>query len=453
MSRFLVMANDLVGERMAGPAIRAWEIARALSSLGIEVVLAAPGAELPAAPFETVAFDSRGEALRAAAERSDGLLVQGAALAQYPFLAALDKPIAVDIYDPFVLESLSARAGELPGGRWRHHQGDLALLLGQLERGDYFVCASETQRDFWLGMLTALGRVNPATYDADPELRQLVGVVPFGLPDAPPVVGGPRLKGVVPGIGPDTFVLLWGGGIWSWFDPLSLVRAVGQLADRRPNLRLLFLGAAEVPSQFRPNQDMAARARRLAQALGLLDRVVFFHPTWVPYAERAGYLLEADLGVSTHLAHVETRFAFRTRLLDCIWAGLPMVVTGGDVLADVVRAHRLGWVVPPEDAGALAAAIEAAMDEPGGRTAYAARFVGLRAGLTWSRAVAPLAAFARSPRRAPDRPAGPGSPRELPATAARQLPARAVELLRQGGPLLLLEELARYLRWRRRPRS
>jgi hypothetical protein len=34
--------------------------------------------------------------------------------------------------------------------------------------------------------------------------------------------------------------------------------------------------------------------------------------------------------VSTHYEHVETTFAFRTRILDYLWAGLPVVATGGD---------------------------------------------------------------------------------------------------------------------------
>jgi glycosyltransferase involved in cell wall biosynthesis len=453
MTRFLVIANDFIGARMAGPGIRAWEIACALHDYGVDVVLAAPGKSLPAAPFTTVLFDSRGDTLRAAAERVDGLLVQGATLTHFPFLAAMDKPIAVDIYDPFVLENLQARMHELPSGRWRQHEGDMALLLGQLERGDFFLCASENQWDFWLGMLTAVGRVNPSTYDGDPSLRQLLDVMPFGLPDQPPVATRPVLKGVVPGIGPDDYVILWGGGIWNWFDPLTLIRAVGQVAERRPHVRLFFMGTAVPPSQFKPSQAMAAQAHQLARELGLMGRVVFFNERWAPYADRANYLLEADLGASTHLPHLETRFSFRTRLLDCFWSGLPMVVTGGDVLAGLVQAHQLGRVVPPEDVAAVAAAIEAVMDAPGGRAAYAPGFAAVRATLTWPRAVAPLAAFARAPRRSPDRPAGPGAMREPTTTPLRQLPLRAVEVLRQGGPLLLLEESARYLRWLRRPRG
>ena len=60
-------------------------------------------------------------------------------------------------------------------------------------------CApAQKQRDFWLGQLAALGRVNPLTYDDDETLRSLITVVPFGIPDDPPVRTRPAIKGVRP---------------------------------------------------------------------------------------------------------------------------------------------------------------------------------------------------------------------------------------------------------------
>src|SRR5674536_385521 len=69
------------------------------------------------------------------------------------------------------------------------------------------------------GQMAALGRINPATYDEDESLESLIAVVPFGVGSTPPVHTRPAIKGVVPGIGPDDKVILWGGGIWN----LSLI--------------------------------------------------------------------------------------------------------------------------------------------------------------------------------------------------------------------------------------
>jgi hypothetical protein len=178
---------------------------------------------------------------------------------------------------------------------------------------------------------------------------------------------------------------------------------------------------------------------------------VFFNDDWIPYAERGRFLRDADIGVSCHLPHIETRYAFRTRLLDCFWAGLPMLVTEGDVLADVVRREDLGVVVPPEDVGALAQGVltlleRVATDEAG----YAARFAAVRPAMRWDVAVGPLARFLANPARAAD--AGTiADPGRGAPTPLGGLGARAIELLREGGPLLLAEEAVRYVRWLRRP--
>ncbi len=449
MTHTLIVASDVIGERMAGPGIRAWELARALHRHGLAVTLASPGRSAPEAPFATLAYGVRGDRLERAASDAEAIVVQGLVLAHYPFLAAREVPLVVDVYDPFVLENLQARAHQTASGRERHHRTDLEALCGQLVRGDFFVCAGEQQRDFWIGMLTALGRVNPENYDADAGLRRLIEVVPFGLPEGPPRADAPVLRGVVPGIGADDFVILWGGGIWNWFDPLTLIRAVGVVARARPEVRLFFMGT-RTPSPFVPEMAMASRAESLARELGLLDRVVFFNRGWVPYRSRAGYLLEADIGASCHLEHIETRFAFRTRLLDYIWAGLPMLVTEGDVLAGLVAREGLGYTVPPEDVDAVADALRALMDDQGGRARRAERFERVRSELTWSRAVEPLVRFLRRPDRAPDRPAADARAVRVTSTPAVQLPRRAMEILRDGGPLLLAEEAIRYVRWLRR---
>ena len=63
-----------------------------------------------------------------------------------------------------------------------------------------------------------------------PIVVPLLAVVPFGIQEDPPVQRRHGIRGATPGIGPDDKVILWGGGIYNWFDPLSLIRAVGILA-------------------------------------------------------------------------------------------------------------------------------------------------------------------------------------------------------------------------------
>ena len=106
-------------------------------------------------------------------------------------------------------------------------------------------------------------------------------------------------------------------------------------------MRLVFLGMRH-PNPLIPEMRMAVAARRLADELGLTGTHVIFNEEWVAYDERQNFLLDADIGVSTHLHHVETDYSFRTRILDYLWASLPIVSTTGDAHGRPDRAPRPG---------------------------------------------------------------------------------------------------------------
>lgn len=398
--RILVVTPDIFTARMAGPAIRAWQIADALAARHlVHLVSTAGRCELTSKRFDVSAPEDR--VLRSLSEDADIILFQGFAMEGRPYLGREDKIVVVDLYDPLHLEQLELfRDAPAPHRRVTLF-GATRVLNEQLVRGDYFVCASPKQRDFWLGQLAALGRLNHATYDDDNRFRRLLGVVPFGLPDDPPTVSGRSVKGVVPGIDDGDDIILWGGGIYNWFDPLTLIDAVHRLKERRPQVRLFFLGLRH-PNPDVAEMRMATEARRLAKRLRLTDRFVFFNEGWVPYDERQNYLLEADIGVSTHFHHVESEFSFRTRILDYIWANLPIVCTEGDGFAQLVAERGLGLVVPERDPAALEEALWRLLTDTALAASARSALAELRVEFAWSRVLEPITSFCDAPCRAPD---------------------------------------------------
>jgi glycosyltransferase involved in cell wall biosynthesis len=398
-SRVLIITPEAPGEMMSGTAMRAWHLAQALAAV-LPVTLAVPGRPALAHPNARIVGygRERGDQLQACAAEADVLLCSGFALHRYPFLRRLPQPIAVDLYDPFVLENLEIHADKALPEQAGLHRYNQAVLNEQLARGDFFMCASEPQRDFWLGMLLACGRVNPYTFGADRTLRGLIDVVPFGVPDEPPIRRRQVLKGVYPGIAADDKVVYWGGGLWEWFDPLTAIRAIAALAPRRPDVKLFFAGVQH-PNPEVPPVRMAQAARRLSDELGLTGQRVFFN-SWVPYAERGDYLLEADVAISLHFEHVEARFAYRTRLLDYIWAGLPMVITRGDVLGQLAEARGLARLVSPQSPLEVADSLLAWLDRSESLVKGTDVARPLAAELSWSRAVKPLLEFCSRPHRA-----------------------------------------------------
>ncbi|MHB1391458.1 MAG: glycosyltransferase [Thermoleophilia bacterium] len=358
-----IISHERVADSMSGPAIRCWEFARALSA-DADVRLFTPQAsDLAAEGFELITYDREDrEGLAGSVTDCDVLLAQGFTFNDNPALTQMGKLLIVDLYVPMTLEAM---------GQYEHlpipeqtaiQQGIIAALKHQLAIGHFFICASERQRDFWLGWLSMAGRVAPAVYQRDRTLHELIGVVPFGLSDTPPVARKKVLKGVHPAIRESDRVLLWGGGIYNWLDPFTPIRAVAELAQKRDDIKLFFMGARH-PNPNVPKMRAYDEAMALSEKLGVLDTAVFFNDKWVPYADRVDYLLESDLGANANIDHVETRFSFRTRILDCIWASLPLISTEGDSLSMLAARKELGLVVPSGDVTAYATATERLLDD------------------------------------------------------------------------------------------
>lgn len=124
------------------------------------------------------------------------------------------------------------------------------------------------------------------------------------------------------------------------------------------------------------------KTRQLAGELGVLNRHVFFNEGWVPFDERQNYLLEADVGVSAYLETAEMRLAIRTRVLDYIWAGLPMILTQGDHFADWIEREHVGLPVAPGDVAGWKQAILRLARDADFRQRCRARLANLAPGFT-----------------------------------------------------------------------
>ena len=452
MNRVLLVCNDTVGENMAGPGIRYWELARVLGR-HFAVDLAAPPhlsgeSSIPQQDFPaTVHLCANASALKTLAQASDIIITLGDNLLLYPFLAQLGKYLVVDIYDPFLLAGLARDAHAPISEQLENYERYLELIISQLRLGDFFMCAGEKQRDYWLGMLSTAGRVNPFTYQQDPALRRLIDVIPFGVPTAPPKQTRPVLKGVYKTIAQDDKVLLWGGGIWNWFDAPTLIKAMPLVQKRRSDVKLFFMGIK------RPNQghkmEAVDEAIALSKKLGLYEEAVFFND-WVPYNDRQNYLLEADIGVSLHLDHIETRFAFRTRLLDYLWTNLPTIATRGDVMGEMLANYQLAHLVEPGDADGLAQTILTLLDYPALRRDLAAQFKQAANSFGWEIVAQPLMEFCAAPYHSPDKDyLQQNQPLSRGRKPGSHWALKSWRVLREDGAFSLLQQGKAYLRWRK----
>ncbi|MET0619802.1 MAG: hypothetical protein ABW056_05960 [Thermoanaerobaculia bacterium] len=387
-----VLAPEPIRPRMAGMGIRALELARVLAR-EFETRLLVPNspreAQEAAGDLEVAAAQPGG--LARAAQGANAALVSGHAANAW-FHEVPEIPVAVDLYDPFPIENLHY-ARTLGAGTARHDRATLELALG---RGDFFLCASSEQRLFYAGALFTRGRIGPSNFPDDPALRGLLATVPFGVPESP--ASGVRAEGRGAAGVPEAGPLVLFGGIYDWYDPGLLLSAWPEVRKRVPDARLLFF---ENPNPDTTPQGVFEAARAAAKAIDPEGRSIVFSP-WLPYASRGNLYAASDLAVSIATEGLETELAYRTRLLDAAWGGVPSVAVAGGALARELAAAGAA-IECDRDARALAASVSGLLLDAPRRKSMGEAARTFAAARTWGSVAAPLRAWARNARVDPAR--------------------------------------------------
>lgn len=363
----LFLAPEPLGATETGPARRTVKLAEAVAE-HCSVTLAAPGpSRFPEGPFrvlETGPPDDGG--LGAALAGHDVAVVQTLPSPRQLLTVRRNvRHLVVDLLAPLALEAAEiGPAGPARGAlaRWRVRE-----LLAHLALADLVLCTNERQCDLAIGAALASGQLGGD--GARPSLADRIAVVPHGIDAAPPLRTRAPLRGAGL-VGDGDRLAIWAGGMWSWLDPLTAIRAVERLRPRRPDLKLALVGFEHPDlADRRAHGPVAEEAARYVRERELGETVVF-RPRWLEREDYFDHLREADVAVSLHRPTLEGRFATRTRVLDYLAAGLPVVCTGGDTMADLVASHGLGQVVDPLDADGCAAALDHLTNGSGGEQAW-----------------------------------------------------------------------------------
>jgi glycosyltransferase involved in cell wall biosynthesis len=268
--------------------------------------------------------------------------------------------------------------------------------------------------------------VNPLSLEEDPRLERLIVELPFGTPDETPPPR-PLRSDLLEGVS-ESDPLLYFGGIYDWYDPELVVGALGELMKDRPGTTVIFV---DHPHPELTPLSAATRLRQLAEERGWLGSRLRFEE-WRPYDRRFDLAVVSDLAVVCHRPGLETDLSLRTRLVDMLWLGLPLVVTEGGTMARVVRDTGAGIVVQSGDVNAVASAVRALLDDPGRRRAASEAGRRWADEHRWHQVAAPLLSFAEQPWRDPHRDRFAGlAPRA--STAEEPVGNRVRRLLRRLG--------------------
>lgn len=385
---------------------RTWQFARALSDAGCRVQLALrriPGAyadepqrprsyrvgdlEVTDAPWEM--FVDRRWLRRTAREVNPDIVVGACLHGSYDACRmASEQPVWADLFgDPMAeAQAVALRSGSNRPlfRRWR-------MLRTVLRRADRLSTVSDRQRLATLGELAAVGRLNRETAG-----EELVRTISFGLEQDPPRSGERVVRGRL--VQDDDIVVLWSGSYNVWTDPGTLFEGVDRAMRDEPRLHFVSTGgevAGYDARTYRQFADLVATSPRR-------DR---FHLLgWISRERAASVLYEADIGVVVERRLHEGELGTKTRIVEWMAAGLPILATDVSELPSYLAAVGAAVTVPPADPAALARAMLQLARDPErlDRTRRAAR-VFLDEELSFSVTCAPLLAWAQRPVAAADR--------------------------------------------------
>lgn len=402
----LVMCHTTVGSTMASGGIRAYHMARVLQEQmpDAKVTLAIPRTtpsdlDPTTVPFAFDRFD--GGNLPRLARENDVIISTRFPIKMLP--ATRSSMLVLDLFTPLITEWVELTKRD-PGRQHRRAWIDFKRrdLMVQMAAANAILVSNERQRDLILGVMATMGMITPRMFEVDPGLERVFKIAPIGIRPAAPVSGAPRLKGVVPGIGPEDFVIVWNGIIVDWYDIDLLLRAVHRLKDKHPQLRLFFMGT-EHPDSYGAKKleglggGVTKRAIALCRELGILDNHVIFNYTWANNDDTQQYLLESDIAVCTYFDSLETRYSWRVRYTDVMWAGLPLVCSAGDIVAEWVHDRTLGVRIAEGDLDALTSAIDRLISDRGFYDECRRNMETIREEFTWEQTMAPLIDVCRDP--------------------------------------------------------
>lgn len=384
MKHIVLISPDNISNKMAGPSIRYWNLANQLSKTFIVDLMTPNDPELTHQNFKVSRYSK--QYIKKNAKQIDAIIIQGITLFKNSYLKYTGIPLVVDLYDPFVLEMLEERESESA------YKVDLKILLEQVRCGDYFLCASEKQRDFWIGLLVGSGKVNVKKIRRDRSLKETLGVVPFGLESSDPIVNYNPFEKYA-----NKKVILWGGGLWDWLDPITLLKAFKIMNEKRDDLILFFMGTKH-PNELVAEKKVVSEMKKLIDQINLDKEIVIFNE-WVPYKERQCYYKNAAIAVTTYFDNLETRFSYRTRVLDFIWCDLPMVLTKGDTLSSIIEDNGCGFALNPQDELELVNALEKLLDDEEFYNQCKENIRNIKNEFLWEKAVKDLITICEDPQK------------------------------------------------------
>jgi glycosyltransferase involved in cell wall biosynthesis len=196
----------------------------------------------------------------------------------------------------------------------------------------------------------------------------------------------------------DAFIVLWCGGYNVWTDVEVLFRGLSAAMEKDSRIHYVSAGAGVAM------QNNTSYERLLEMITNSPHKDRFHMLGWQPSTAIPGLYQQADIGINLDAFHYETMLGTRTRLVEMMHYGLPVVTTLGCELSHIIRDQELGLTFQIGDTQTFSQQILALAADKSlhNRLAQRARDY-TRHELSFEHTTQPLLEWAKKPTFAPDR--------------------------------------------------
>jgi hypothetical protein len=259
-----------------------------------------------------------------------------------PFLGRLKQkiPTILDYVGSGLLEEYATK-GYIP----------ITLLQMKLKSfwlGDFFITAGQRERYYLLGLLAASKKMSQVEHD---QKDPLIHVIPITPPTNPPVLTKKIIEKK-----PDELVLLVAGAFLPWYDYSTFFTALKLLiAQGKSNFKVLIMGGNIRDRRF---ENIV---RKMGCSERLREKLIF--TGLVPFKQRSNYYLSADVAINIPSITIEDELSVRTRVIDYIWASLPILSPAQDEYSAAAISNGAGFLYQAGNSRSLADAISQIMDD------------------------------------------------------------------------------------------
>jgi glycosyltransferase involved in cell wall biosynthesis len=299
------------------------------------------------------------------------------------------RPLWIDLYGDRVTENQIAAHTR---GSNRGLEISLEYLKLISQHADKFSTCSTPQKFALVGQLGMASRLNRHT---------------MGYEFVHPILPGASSKreAITPELAvrgnqvpQDAFIVLWAGGYNVWTDVDTLFQALDQAMGKDPRIQYISAGAGVKLT----NNNSYERFLEMIATSKYRDR---FHMLgWQPSTVMPGLYQQADVGVNLDAFHYETLLGTRTRLVEMMHYGLPVITTLGCELSYIVENHGLGLTFPIGDAKTFAGHILSIAKDKNLKQKFATQAESyVNNQLSFQTTTQPFQEWVKNPAYAPDR--------------------------------------------------